>query len=110
MQRPLGRLVVPKLLVPARTRHLVGLQLDVAHGRNLLLLTSPYLSREARGEALAVELIGLNEGRKVVGVRRWHNMQWVFIELQISLLPNSETLIETRIPARLLSFSLIPGI
>ena len=57
-----------------------------------------------------MELIGLNEGRKVIGVWRGDDMQWIFIELKIRFFPNSKTLMKGEIPALLLSFSLIPGI
>lgn len=54
-----------------------------------------------------MELIGLNEGRKVIGVWRGDDMQWIFIELKIRFFPNSKTLMKGEIPALLLSFSFL---
>jgi hypothetical protein len=48
VQRPLGTLVVAKLFVPAGPRHLVGLELDVAHGSDVLH-GGVRTSREKRG-------------------------------------------------------------
>lgn len=36
MQRPLGALVVPELLITARARHLIGLEFDITHRRDFL--------------------------------------------------------------------------
>lgn len=48
MQTPLGTFVVAELLIPARSGHLVGLELDIAHGGNFLNKTGG-TSLEKRG-------------------------------------------------------------
>ena len=93
MQRPLGALIVPELLVTAGSWHLVGLELDVTHRGDLLRLIWGYFPGEARREALLVQLVGLDEGGQVVGGRWRHHMQRVLVELQVGLLANAKTCI-----------------
>jgi hypothetical protein len=53
-------------------------------------LVSEYLSGEPGRETLGVQAVGLNEGGKVVGSGRRDDVEWIFVELEISLFPVAE--------------------
>jgi hypothetical protein len=56
-----------------------------------------------------VELVGVDEGGEVVGVGRGHDVQGVLIELQVSLLTDSEAYVEGELPALRFLLSSRPG-